>query len=52
MLVRAVQKSSGTSLRAALGYALRTGQDGGAIVRRPYNNRSNDAAGAREDHFG
>lgn len=37
---------------AALGYALRTGQDGGAIVRRPYNNRYNDAAGAREDHFG
>jgi hypothetical protein len=35
---------------AALGYALRSGRTGGLIVRRPYNNRYNDAAGAREDH--
>ncbi len=37
---------------AALGYALHAGSDESAIVRRPYNNRYNDAAGAREDHFG
>jgi hypothetical protein len=34
----------------ALGYALRAG-GGGLISRRPYNNRYNDASGAREDHF-
>jgi hypothetical protein len=37
---------------AALGYALRAGSDESAILRRPYNNRYNDAAGARDDHFG
>lgn len=37
---------------AALGFALRAGRDGAAIVRRPYNDRYNDAAGAREDHLG
>jgi uncharacterized membrane protein len=37
---------------AALGYALRAGQDGQLIVRRPYNNRYNDASGAREDSLG
>jgi hypothetical protein len=37
---------------AALSYALRTGRGEGAILRRPYNNRYNDAAGAREDHLG
>jgi hypothetical protein len=37
---------------AALAYALRsTGGAGSLIVRRPYNNRYNDATGAREDHF-
>jgi hypothetical protein len=39
-------------LPAALLYALRSGRDGTLIVRRPYNNRYNDAAGAREDHLG
>jgi hypothetical protein len=34
-------------ISAALGYALRAGS--GPIVRRPYNNRYNDASGARED---
>jgi hypothetical protein len=33
---------------AALAYALAAGRDG-TILRRPYNNRYNDAAGARED---
>ncbi len=37
---------------ATLGYALRPGRAGKLIVRRPYNNRYNDAAGAREDHLG
>jgi hypothetical protein len=36
---------------AALGYGLRTRSSDDLIVRRPYNNRYNDAAGAREDHF-
>jgi hypothetical protein len=37
---------------AALGYALSAARSGGTIVRRPYNNRYSDAAGAREDHLG
>jgi hypothetical protein len=39
---------------AALGYGLRSGRRGRGqlIVRRPYNNRHNDASGAREDHLG
>jgi hypothetical protein len=37
---------------AALGYALRAGSGESAILRRPYNNRYNDAAGARRDHLG
>jgi hypothetical protein len=37
---------------AALGHALRPGRSGGLILRRPYNNRYNDASGAREDHLG
>jgi len=36
---------------AALGYALRSEHSGVLIARRPYNNRYNDAAGAREDHL-
>ncbi|HEV3283890.1 MAG TPA: hypothetical protein VG010_06775 [Solirubrobacteraceae bacterium] len=36
---------------AAILYALHTGQDGQLIVRRPYNNRYNDASGARDDHL-
>ena len=34
-----------------LGYSLQTDRKGRAISRTPYNNRANDAAGAREDHF-
>lgn len=37
---------------AALGYALRPSPRDGLILRRPYNNRYNDASGAREDHLG
>jgi hypothetical protein len=37
---------------AALVYALRAGRDGQAIIHRPYNNRYNDASGARRDHLG
>jgi hypothetical protein len=29
----------------------RLDRNGGPIVRRPYNNRYNDASGAREDSF-
>jgi hypothetical protein len=36
----------------SLGYALRSDGSGAIILRRPYNNRGNDAAGAREDHLG
>jgi hypothetical protein len=36
----------------ALAYALRAGKDGQTIIRRPYNNRYNDASGARRDHLG
>jgi hypothetical protein len=39
-------------LTAVLLYALRSGRDGSLIVRRPYNNRYNDASGARDDHLG
>jgi hypothetical protein len=35
-----------------LGYALRSGRtDNKLIVRRPYNNRYSDAAGARDEHL-
>jgi len=37
---------------ALLGLALRSGRTGEMILRRPYNNRYNDASGAREDHVG
>jgi len=36
----------------ALGYALRSGRHGATITDHPYNNRYNDASGAREDHVG
>lgn len=36
---------------AALAYAMRSGR-GATITPRPYNNRYNDAAAAREDHLG
>jgi hypothetical protein len=39
-------------IAGALGYALRPGEHGDIILRRPYSNRHNDAAGAREDHLG
>jgi hypothetical protein len=35
---------------ARLGYALGTGKRQDTILRRPYNNRYNDASGAREDN--
>jgi hypothetical protein len=35
-----------------LGAAFRREGEGGLIARRPYNNRYNDASGAREDHLG
>ena len=37
-------------ITATLGYALCAGKDGELIVRRPYNNRYNDASGARDDN--
>ena len=37
------------TITMALAYALRGGRHGGAIIRRPYNNRYNAASGARED---
>jgi hypothetical protein len=37
---------------AALGYALGSGRDEDTILRRPYNNRYNDASAARRDHLG
>jgi hypothetical protein len=33
-----------------LGYALRSGRTDELIVHRPYNNRYNDASGARDDN--
>jgi hypothetical protein len=36
-------------ITATLAHALSGGGRGGAIVRRPYNNRYNPASGARED---
>jgi hypothetical protein len=35
----------------ALGYGLRSGRTAGTITRRPYNNRYNDASGAREERL-
>jgi hypothetical protein len=37
---------------AALGFGLRRGRSGGLIARRPYNNRYNDATGARDESLG
>jgi hypothetical protein len=36
----------------ALGSGLRFPRNGGPISRRPYNNRYNDASGARDESFG
>jgi hypothetical protein len=35
----------------ALALGLRSGRKRGLILSRPYNNRYNDASGAREDHL-
>ena len=32
-----------------VGYGVRAGRNGESILRRPYNNRYNDASAARED---
>jgi hypothetical protein len=37
---------------ATLGFGLRRGRAGGLIARRPYNNRYNDATGARDESLG
>jgi hypothetical protein len=37
---------------SSLGYSLRANRNGGLIARRPYNNRYNAAAAARQDHLG
>lgn len=37
---------------ALVGYALGARAGDELILRRPYNNRYSDAAGAREDHLG
>jgi hypothetical protein len=37
-------------ITTALLHTLRAGQDGSLIVHRPYNNRYNDASGARDHH--
>lgn len=39
-------------LMVGLGAAFRRDEESGLIARRPYNNRYNDASGAREDHLG
>jgi hypothetical protein len=36
----------------ALAHAIRTDRSGKSILKRPYNNRYNDATGAREDRLG
>ena len=38
-------------IAAVLGLALRLDQNGGLIAYRPYNNRYNDASGARDESF-
>ena len=35
-----------------LGYSLQTDRKGRQIAHTPYNDRYNDAAGARDDHLG
>jgi hypothetical protein len=35
-------------IMAALGYGLQPGRNGEMIIHRPYNNRYNDASGARD----
>jgi len=41
------------TITALLGYGLGAEQRAGRLIaRRPYNNRHNDASGARDDHLG
>jgi len=35
----------------ALGSSIQSERDGGLIAHHSYNNRNNDASGAREDHL-
>jgi hypothetical protein len=35
-----------------LGYSLQTDRKGRQLLHTPYNDRYNDASGAREDHLG
>jgi hypothetical protein len=37
---------------AALASSIRAEKNGGLISEHRYNNRSNDASGARDEHFG
>jgi hypothetical protein len=39
------------AITAAAFYALRGGRNDQTIISRPYNNRYNDASGARDDSF-
>jgi hypothetical protein len=39
-------------ITGALAYAFRPGRYGEMIVSRPYNNRYNDASGARDESYG
>lgn len=39
-------------ITGSFGYALRAARNDGLIVSRPYNNRYNDATGARDDRLG
>jgi hypothetical protein len=39
-------------ITAALGYSLASERRGGMIDHHGYNNRHNDATGARRDHLG
>ena len=36
----------------ALGFSIRSEKSGGLITEHRYNNRDNDASGARADHLG
>jgi hypothetical protein len=39
-------------ITGALAHGLRTNRGGKSILKRPYNNRYNDATGARDDRLG
>jgi hypothetical protein len=40
-----------TLIIIALGYSIQSERDGRLIAHHSYNNRDNDAPGAREDHL-